>query len=99
MARRTLALSLVLVLITLTACVGPSKLRRGLDEQQNQFYVDNPLLAEAVIPITAVAMLVATAVDLAVVNPVFFWKDVMAGQGTPYYFRNPKVPMEDEEGS
>ena len=92
---RTRMVFLVLAVMTLSACVGPSKMRRGLDEHQNQLYIENPLLAQALIPITAVGMLVATGADLVLVNPVFFWKDVLKGQGTPYYFRNPTVPVEE----
>ena len=76
----------------MNGCAGPSKLTRQLDQSYNQTYVDNPLLTEAMLPLFAVGFVGAWILDHALVNPVYWWEDAIAGQGTPFYYRNPTVP-------
>ncbi|MEM7164946.1 MAG: hypothetical protein AAF581_05740 [Planctomycetota bacterium] len=98
MKRLCTILCVFAVVTTAGGCVGPSKLRRGLDEHCNQLYVDNPLLAQCLSPLMLVGEGAAATADALFVNPVFWWKDALEGEGTPYYYRNPtkKVATDDE---
>lgn len=96
--RRTWAVAVLIAFsVGASGCVGPSKLRRGLDEYCNQMYVDNPLLAQCVSPLVVVGEAVASVADATFVNPVYWWKDAMEGEGTPYYYRNPTIPAPSDE--
>lgn len=83
-----------------SGCAGPSKLGRALDQSYNQLYVDSPWVAEGMLPLITVGGVLAWVGDIFFVNPVYFWKDALEGQGTPYYYRPPVVkPMEEPIGS
>ncbi len=82
------------VLLCVPGCVGPNKLKRGLDEHLNQSYVKRPLVSELLFPINLIANHLAVAGDLLIFNPTYWWRDVLRGQGTPYYYTNPEVPEE-----
>ncbi len=93
--RRIGLLAALFLTATLTGCVGPMKLSRSVDEHYNQFYVDSPVITELASPLFITGSIVASTVDYALVNPVFWWKDALRGRGTPYYYKNPEVPAEE----
>jgi hypothetical protein len=84
----------LLVLLTSTACVGPNKLKRGLDKKLNENYVKRPLLAQLMFPVNLLANHLAVAGDLLIINPTYWWPDVIRGEGTPYNYTNPEMPAE-----
>jgi hypothetical protein len=85
-------LLLVVCLALFVGCAGPNKLSRGLDERVNQLYVDNPILAEVLLPFTYVGVPLVLLVDVCFVNPWWFWSDVRVGRGSPYYYQDPITP-------
>ena len=86
---------IALVLVTTIGCWGPMSLSRGFDDWTNQLYVDTPWLAQLLfyISIIPAVWLVASAIDLLIVNVLDFWgESAFRGTGTPYIHRNPAVP-------
>jgi len=90
---RRLSLTLVVatLLVSLVGCVGPNKLKRGLDQKLNQSYVDSPLVAQLMFPLNLLRNHLAVAGDLLIINPTYWWSDVFRGQGTPFEYTNPEV--------
>ena len=97
------SLTLLLVVMSLgmaltsVGCTGPNRLRRSVDEYYNESYVKRPLVTQFAFPLFETTGLVAAAVDYTLVNPFYWWGDVQDGQGTPYYYRNPSVPLIDAD--
>ena len=89
--------ALLLALISTSACVGPSHLRRGVDEYYNRSYVERPITTQIAFPLIQVVSVAAQATDMVFINPWYFWGDASRGYGTPYYFRNPVVTTDDED--
>lgn len=94
-SKRLIAIILC-VAFFVAGCAGPSKLGRALDQNYNQIYVDSPIVAELLLPLILLGSGGALIVDLFFVNPVYWWKDALDGQGTPYYYRPPIVEPLDE---
>ncbi len=95
-ARIPAVILLVAMLWLVSGCVGPMNLTRRLDEQVNQLYVDSPLFTQALSPILLGGYFCSVAADMSLFNPVIWWRDAIKGQGTPYYYKSPKVPVEEE---
>ena len=89
--KRKVLLSLICLALAL-GCAGPNKLSRGLDERVNQLYVDNPLLAEVLLPFTFIGIPLTMVVDICFLNPWWFWSDVRVGRGSPYFYNDPLTP-------
>ena len=87
----------LLLVLALSSCAGPSPLRRGVDEFYNNSYVRRPITTQCAYPLIQTASLLAHVTDMAFVNPWYFWGDASRGQGTPYYFSNPVVGADEEE--
>ena len=96
MMRRAFTLIPLATVLGLSACVGPGTLRRSLDQTYNQVYVDSPFLCQVSMPLFEVGLVGAAIIDGVIVNPVYFWKDALRGEGTPHYYRNPTIPEEGE---
>ena len=96
MMRRALSPILLATVLTLSACVGPGTLRRSLDQTYNQLYVDSPGWCQVSMPLFEVGLVGAGIVDAVIVNPVYFLKDALRGEGTPHYYRNPTIPEDTE---
>lgn len=79
-------LLVLLPALALTSCVGPNKLKRGLDEHLNQRYHANPLLSQLLFPVSFLANHIAALEDLLVLNPTYWWSDVLRGEGTLYRY-------------
>ncbi len=77
-----------------SGCVGPNKLKRGLDQHLNESYVKRPALSQLLFPVNLVANHLAVLGDLLFINPTYWWKDVFRGEGTPYHYTNPEMPGE-----
>ena len=84
------------VICTSSACVGPMNLTRRLDEYVNQLYVDNPLFTQALSPLLVGGYFSCVAADMALFNPFIWWRDVVDGRGTPYYYSSPELPVEED---
>ncbi|MGE3166124.1 MAG: hypothetical protein AB7O52_14550 [Planctomycetota bacterium] len=97
MSSRWKLAGLIGLALTASACAGPSKLSRGLDQGYNQLYVNSPLVSELCLPFILVGGAGALVGDLLFVNPVYWWKDAIEGVGTPYYYRPPVVPVAEAE--
>ncbi len=84
--------SIFLLLFVAAGCAGQNRLSRGLDLKLNQLYVDNPALAEVVLPFGFVGMNLAMVADACFLNPWRFWHDAPAGSGSAYYYKDPITP-------
>ena len=73
------------VLVSCTA--GPKQLQRSVDDWDQEFYVEDPLLNGVlhVIPVIPLIEVVAIIGDSLIVNPWYFWsEDVWDKQGTNF---------------
>ena len=93
MGRTTLLAMLTLFLLASTVgCVGPNKLKRGMDHRLNQSYVNSPVRAQLMFPLNLLLNHIAILGDLLILNPQYFWSDVFRGQGTPYVYEQIEAP-------
>ncbi len=97
-ARAGLALFLGTLSSMPGGCVGPNHLKRTLDAHLNESYVRNPLLSELLLPVNLVANHIAALTDLLVVNPTYWWRDALRGEGTPHIYRQPSAVDSEESG-
>ena len=93
--RPAIVLTILLVALT-TGCVGPNKLKRGLDQAANRRYHESPLLAQLLFPFSLLMNHIAITGDLLIINPTYWWKDVLRGEGTIYTYEN--IEKENPEG-
>ncbi|MBI2931685.1 MAG: DUF3332 family protein [Planctomycetes bacterium] len=88
----------LLILVGSTACYGPMKVTRQLDDWLNQQYVDSPWLVGNVVSVMfiGIAYYVTGLVDYVVLNPIDFWgtsaQPFGTGVGTPFEHKNPNAP-------
>ena len=95
--RKGLILALLLVsgLMVAGCSCGPNHLSRTVDDWQNNYYVEKPvitMLLSDVVPAFPLLKMGAGLVDVVALNPVRFWsKDAWAGEGggTAFIHENP----------
>ncbi len=93
---RTLAVLMLLSALSV-GCVGPNKLKRGLDQAANRRYHESPLLSQALFPVSLLMNHIAVLGDLLIINPTYWWKDVLRGEGTIYTYENIDEGEADED--
>lgn len=79
-----ITLFLVVLLVSNLGCVGPNRLKRGLDRKLQASYVEHPLRAQLLFPVSFSLNHLAGVTDLLVLNPLYWWRDVFRGRGTSF---------------
>ncbi len=91
------------VLVVAVGCVGPNKMKRGLDQAANRRYHKSPLMSQALFPVSLLLNHIAVLGDMLIINPTYWWSDVFRGEGTLHYYEDVEettgVPKPVSEGS